>query len=108
MGDELSAGIAPLLEQDPRVGDGGAAGGVGRHGADLLERLARAPYEQQRPNVVLRRDGAAGQDAQAGRYGEGRDGHQPDVGGAGGEAVSTLRGKHPVDLIAPGKFLGPG
>ncbi len=102
--DEGNVGVAPLMKEDARVGEGGAAGGVGGHGAQCGEGLAGAADQQQRAHAAFRGDGAAGQDAQAGIGGQGGDGDEADVGRAGGQPRRALGGRHAVDLIALGEF----
>jgi len=105
-GDEGNVGIPPFVKENARVGDGGAARGVGGDAAQFGERLRGAAHEDKRAYGVLRRDGAAGKDLQAGSGGEGCDGYEADVGGAGCKLVGALRGEHQVDLITLGKFVG--
>ncbi len=52
-GQERDSRIAPLVEENASVGDGGAAGGVGGHGAQGRKRLCGAAYQQQRAHAVL-------------------------------------------------------
>ena len=52
MGRKGTAGIAPLVEEDAGVGDGGAAGGVGGDGAESGEGLAGAADQQQGTDAV--------------------------------------------------------
>ena len=102
-GQEGDGRVAPLVEEDARVGEGGAAGGVGGDGAQGGERPAGVTDQKQRAHAALGGDGAAGQDAQARCGGESRNGHKADVGLAGGEARGALRGRHAVDPIAEGE-----
>ncbi len=81
-GQKGHPGVAPVVEEDAGVGQGGAAGRVGGHRAQGGERLAGAADQQQRAHAPLGGDGAAGQDAQAGGGGQGGDGDQADVGRA--------------------------
>jgi hypothetical protein len=107
-GQEWNGGIAPLVEEDAGVGDGGAAGGVGGDGAEGREGLAGAADQEQGADTALGGDGAAGQNAEAGGGGEGGDGDEADVGGSGGEASGAFGGRHAVDLIAEASWLVEG
>ena len=84
LGQERDGGVAPFVEEDAGVGEGGAAGCVGGYGAQSGERLRSAADEEQRANAGLGGDGAAGKDAKAGSGGEGGGGDQaiPFVGRA--------------------------
>ena len=99
-GKEWDVGVAPLLKEEARVGDGGAAGGVRGYGMEARKRLAGAAHQQERADAAFGRDGAAGQDGEAGRCGQRGDGQKANVGRAGGQAVRALGGQHPVNPIA--------
>jgi len=91
------------VEEDAGVGDGGAAGGVGCHGAECGEGLRGAADEEQGAHAAFGGDGAAGQDLEAGSCGEGGDGDEADVGVTAGETGGACGGGHTVDLVAQGE-----
>jgi len=106
-------GIAPVVEEDAGIGDGGAACGVGCYGAERGEGLRGAANEEQGTDTALGGDGAAGENAQGRVGGEGGDGDEADVGVPGvirteGEAGCALRGRHSFDFVAEGEWVAEG
>jgi len=98
-GDKWDVGVAPGVEEDAGVGDGGAGSGVSSDGANGREGLAGAADEEQGADQAAGGDGAAGENAEAGGGGEGGDGDEAEVGGAGGQALSALGGEHPGEVV---------
>ncbi len=107
-GQERRVRIAPVVKEDAGVGNGGAAGGVGCHGAQLGERLGGAADEKQGANAALGSDGASGEDFEAGSGGESGDGDETDVGRAVGQAGSAIGGGHAIDSITEGERVAEG
>ena len=102
--DEAHSGVSPFVQEDSGIGDGGAACGVGCDGAQGSDGLCGSTDEQERADPVLRCDGAAGENAKAGRSGKGCDWDEANVCDAGCELIGTLRGEHPVEFVALGEF----
>jgi len=102
--DEGDGGVAPVVKEDARVGQGGAAGSVGGDGAERRERLGFAVDQEQGADALFGSDGASGKDAQRRVCGQRGDGDQADVGLAGSQAVGALGGQHAVDTVAAGEL----
>jgi len=106
--DEGHSGVSPFVKEDSGIGDGGAACGVGCDGAQGSDGLCGSTDEQERADPVLRCDGAAGENAKAGRSCKGCDWDEANVCDAGCELIGTLGGEHPVEFVALGEFGGEG
>jgi hypothetical protein len=107
-GQEGHVGVAPLTKKNAGVGQGGATGHVGGHGAQGMEPLGSAANQQQGTHTALGGDGASGQDSQAGRGGQSGDGDEANVRCARGQMGGALRGQHSVDLVAEGERVLQG
>jgi len=89
-----------VAEEYAGVSQRRAAGAVGCHGTQLMQPLSGAANQKQGTHTAFGGNHAAGKNTQAWSRRERCDGNQADLGRAGGQPVSALRGQHPVNLIA--------
>ena len=95
-----------LAEEDLKIGNGAAGGGIGRDGANGGKGVGVFDEEEDGADVVERGDGAAGDDGERG--GEGGDGNEAEVGVTGEELVGAEGGCGVVDGVAGGEDRGDG
>ena len=106
--DEFGFDLPEAGEEDARVDGGGAGGGVEGDAAYAVDAVGMAHDEKDGAHAVARGDGAAGDDGELGREGQGGDGDESDVGVGGGELRGAFGGGVGGEDVAFGEALAVG